>query len=397
LRRFREYLTHFLIRSLGLSTTPRLPTDSCCQLALMHFLPLLLLAFSGSLLPSAHSLTEEEDALCSFISSTNIQSISSSWNCDTNLANKCSWTGITCDGNQNPAVVVSLSLGSQGLSGTIPSQISGLADLSSLNLNTNQLYGTLPHQIGSLTNLTSLQLSQNSFLGPIPSSLGSLGRLSSLSLLSNSLTGSIPATFQSLTKITYLTLGANTLVGPIPSFFGSLTKLSALVLSTNRLTSTIPDLSALTALTALELGANSLTGSSPSYLGNFTKLSSLGLCCNRLVGTLPRHFPSQLTFLRLAINSFTGSVPSEIGSTGFLIFAPEFVHWISSFECRIFERPELPWCGFPTPGLDLGPDSSQLSIRRKGCLLRICPFLFRIAHFSHWFISLFQLFYWCLP
>ena len=58
-----------------------------------------------------------------------------------------------------------------------------------LNLQEIQLTGTIPSELGNLSNLTSLYLSYNQLTGGIPASLGNLNDLSALNLTSNPLTG----------------------------------------------------------------------------------------------------------------------------------------------------------------------------------------------------------------
>ena len=62
----------------------------------------------------------------------------------------------------------------------------------SLSLNSNNLTGTLPNSIGNLLNLTKLALSGNAFAGSIPSSVASMTSLTNLTLSNNRLNGSLP-------------------------------------------------------------------------------------------------------------------------------------------------------------------------------------------------------------
>ena len=75
------------------------------------------------------------------------------------------WHGVTTDESGR---VTSLNFYYNGLSGTIPAEISGLTDLTSLRISNNALTGTIPSQLGNLTNLTSLDLVQNQLSGAIP-------------------------------------------------------------------------------------------------------------------------------------------------------------------------------------------------------------------------------------
>ena len=79
-----------------------------------------------------------------------------------------------------------------GLTGSIPSEIGNLTNLTELNLYGNQLTGSIPPEIGNLTNLTYMNLGSNQLTGSIPSEIGNLTNLFGLSLGYNQLTGIIP-------------------------------------------------------------------------------------------------------------------------------------------------------------------------------------------------------------
>ena len=79
-----------------------------------------------------------------------------------------------------------------GLTGSIPSEIGNLTNLTELNLYGNQLTGSIPPEIGNLTNLTYMNLGSNQLTGSIPSEIGNLTNLYGLSLGYNQLTGIIP-------------------------------------------------------------------------------------------------------------------------------------------------------------------------------------------------------------
>ena len=82
-----------------------------------------------------------------------------------------------------------LNLGSNGLQGYFPPDVSNLSSLRELDVSNNKLNGTLPESIGKLFNLEVLDVSTNSFTGVISEAhLGKLSKLQQLSLSSNSLT-----------------------------------------------------------------------------------------------------------------------------------------------------------------------------------------------------------------
>ncbi|GMP26438.1 hypothetical protein CsSME_00002868 [Camellia sinensis var. sinensis] len=110
-----------------------------------------------------------------------------------------SWSHITCkNGN-----VISLSLGSNGFSGTLSPSITKLKFLVSLELQDNNLSGALPDYLGSMEHLQYLNLSHNNFNGSIPTSWGELSSLKNLDLSSNMVTGRIPTQLFSLPTFNY--------------------------------------------------------------------------------------------------------------------------------------------------------------------------------------------------
>ena len=195
------------------------------------------------------------------------------------------WKGVRlADGR-----VVGLIIESEGIAGTIPSELGSLANLQSLSLGKNRLKGGIPKELGSLANLQSLSLSENRLTGEIPLELGSLDNLQALYLWKNRLTGEIPTELGNLSNLQVLDLASNQLTGPIPTVLGSLPNLQErLDLSDNQLTGRIPtELGNLTKLQQLYLTDNQLTGEIPSELGNLSNLRWLGLSGNQLTGCVP--------------------------------------------------------------------------------------------------------------
>ena len=217
----------------------------------------------------------------------------------------------------NLSNLTSLTLISNDLTGSIPSELGNLSNLTTLWIGYNELSGSIPSELGNLTNLRWLGLDHNDLTGSIPSELGNLTNLTSLSLVYNDLTGSIPSELGNLTNLTSLTLHNNRLTGSIPSELGNLTNLTSLTLHNNRLTGSIPsELGNLTNLTGFYLSHNDLTGSIPSELGNLTNLRWLVLNNNGLTGSIPSELGnlSNLMSLYLNNNDLTGSIPSELGN-----------------------------------------------------------------------------------
>ncbi len=150
-----------------------------------------------------------------------------------------SWNGITVGGS--PERVTGLGLPSWSLTGSIPSGLGDLSNLTTLNLSANQLTGSIPSGLGDLSNLTTLNLSANQLTGSIPSELGDLSILGTLDLSTNQLHGVIPFELGDLSILGTLNLSGNRLSGPIPSRLGNLSNLNVLDLSGNDLDWEIPE------------------------------------------------------------------------------------------------------------------------------------------------------------
>lgn len=198
------------------------------------------------------NLDSDKQALLRFATSVPHQR-TLNWNSTTPV---CSWVGITC--NNDFTNVVAVRLPGVGLMGHIPENTLGNLDsLQNLSLRSNLLSGTLPSNIISLPSLQYLYLQHNNFSGEIPNSLSS--QLVVLDLSFNTFTGNVPETISNLTHLTGLNLANNYLSGSIPNL-------------------------AVSNLKHLNLSHNNLNGSIPNSLQNFSSSSFVG---NSLLCGLP--------------------------------------------------------------------------------------------------------------
>ena len=223
--------------------------------------------------------------------------------------------------------LTSLDFQSNQLTGSIPPELGNLTNLTRLYLNNNQLTGSIPPELGNLTNLTALLIWNNQLSGSISSALGRLSNLRGLGLSDNQLTGSIPSWLGNLTNLTGLSLGGNQLSGNIPPELGRLSNLELLNLNNNQLTGSIPpELSNLTNLERLLLGGNQLTGSIPSWLGNLTNLRLLWLFSNTaLSGMLPSSLVNLTNLEQLWLNNTQLCAPTDAA----------FQTWLQGIENKL--------------------------------------------------------------
>ena len=201
------------------------------------------------------------------------------------------WRGVTADAEGR---VTDLVLSSNGLEGSLPSEIGRLTHLRVLNLGFNDLTGPIPIESGDVPNLVVLNIDTNDLSGPIPPALANLLHLEHLKLGHNRLTGSIPAGLGSLGNLRVLELHGNQLSGPIPPHLGKLARARTVSLGFNNLTGPIPpELGDLASVDFLGLHANQLTGPAPPELGRLSSLTRFYLGDNRgLTGVLPQQYVS---------------------------------------------------------------------------------------------------------
>ena len=83
------------------------------------------------------------------------------------------WQGVSIADNR----VMELDMSDLSLTGAIPSELGGLANMRSLFVGGNQLTGPIPAELGNLSNLQALDLASNQLTGGIPLELGSLANL----------------------------------------------------------------------------------------------------------------------------------------------------------------------------------------------------------------------------
>ncbi|XP_049414410.1 probable LRR receptor-like serine/threonine-protein kinase At3g47570 [Solanum stenotomum] len=241
-----------------------------------------------------------------------------------------------------------LGLGSNNLTGGIPSWIGNFSTLRGLSLAINNLQGPIPRDIGRLSNLQIFQVYGNQLNGTIPQSLFNISSVYYFSVTQNLLYGELPSDIGlTLPNLVVFAGAVNDFTGPIPVSLSNATKLGVLELSQNKLTGNVPtslgqlqglyrmnfeinslgrntsgDLRFLdflvncTSLQVLSFEDNILGGELPKTIGNLsTRLEIFALGYNMIVGSLPTGLENlvNLTLLSLDNNYLRGSVPESLG------------------------------------------------------------------------------------
>ncbi|KAK3442020.1 hypothetical protein EUGRSUZ_B02264 [Eucalyptus grandis] len=211
--------------------------------------------------------------------------------------------------------ITRLDMSKNVITGVIPENIGKLQALVEIDLSRNKISGAIPPSFGNISQLTRLLLQENSLQGNIPSSIGSCQRLEVLNLSSNNLTGTIPAEVATLPFMSIsFNLARNLLNGPLPQELGNMNSLVELDVSDNRLSGVIPPtLGKCIMLECLDLGNNLFEGSIPSSLRALKSLQLLDLGRNNLSGQIPKYLQNftLLQDLNLSFNNLEGEVPYD--------------------------------------------------------------------------------------
>jgi hypothetical protein len=171
----------------------------------------------------------------------------------------------------------------------LPPELFLLTALTHLDLETNGLIGSLATDIANLHNLQWLRLGRNEMSGPLPSEIGSMPQLQVLSLFTNMFSGSLPASLSNLTNLVQIWISSNQFSSTLPTELGLLSALQIAWMDQNEFTGSLPtELAALSQLSDVLLNENSLTGTIPSEWGQLgNSLVTLDIRSNMLEGSLP--------------------------------------------------------------------------------------------------------------
>eukprot|EP01032_Pedospumella_encystans_P015660 gene15660-17898_t len=257
-------------------------------------------------------------------------------------ANPCAenWQGLICYNTTGPNNVLSITLSTMNLVGTLPDSISAFTYLVVLDVDTNSVYGNIPDSIYTITNLTAFVLDYNAMEGTLSNKVCNLTLLQNLGLYSNQMTGfipdcvgslsnlivtsfghnyfegTIPASICNLPNMQFLYLDNNGFTGPLPTSFASAADLLYIDFSHNAFDGTLPAAyGALSNIVQLSFFSNYLTGSIPPTYAGLRKVQNIIFGENDLSGTVP-NFVSTFTdmyFMDISFNHFNGTIPTDIG------------------------------------------------------------------------------------
>ena len=202
-----------------------------------------------------------------------------------------------------------LRLYSNVLTGDIPAGIFSMQSLQVLDLNTNSITGTLPSQV-SMANLTQLSLYGNSMKGTFPE-VFTAPNLQIVEISSNMFTGNLPESFSDAPGLTELVVSRNAFTGTLPSSYGRLVNLNRLWLFYNNFDKpSIPN-SYKSLGNLVNFQADGLSGPIPEWLGEWRKLEYLILINGWLTGNFPDSLCNckNMISLRLFNNSLKGELP----------------------------------------------------------------------------------------
>jgi len=257
----------------------------------------------------------EQAGLLSIIN--NVTGLPVDWN-PLELANGCSWTGLSCDGSLRLIAMYfyfspQFSLCSflfmfsdnnefLDLQGTIGAQLLQFPELTSLKLvlSTNfkgALEVELLPQLFSSDHLQSVYLSNVKVTTVIPP-LGDAIGLVTFVINDSGAFGPLPDLPPNVNELRF---GYNSFFGGIPLSWSSHAKLKILSLHQNLLSGPLPPTLPLH-LTELRLGANQFNGTIPSSYSSHPKLKVLSLYSNDLAGNLLDPLPAKLREMGLGDN-----------------------------------------------------------------------------------------------
>ncbi|XVF01295.1 hypothetical protein REPUB_Repub04eG0075600 [Reevesia pubescens] len=243
---------------------------------------------------------------------------------------------------------------SNKFSGSIP-DVSKLPFIYELDISNNVFSGTFPSTVIGLKDLSFLDIRFNLFTGEVPPQIFEQA-LELLFINNNDFTAKLPENFGS-TPVLYLTLANNRLTGPIPRSIRNLNStLIEVLLLNNKLSGCLPyELGFLKELKVFDVESNLLTGPLPSSLACLEKIELLNFANNLLYWEVPEELCAlgNLANLSLSDNYFTkvGPVCRKLIKNGILDVRQNCIHDLpdqkSLVRCSEFYLKYIRFCPYP--------------------------------------------------
>ncbi|DBB08770.1 TPA: hypothetical protein ACH3X3_007436 [Trebouxia sp. C0006] len=193
---------------------------------------------------------------------------------------------------EQPYKVITIDLGNNRLTGTLPSFWSVLTQMLKLSLGDNLLTGTLPSSWSNITFLSQPSLLGNKLTRTWPVSWNTMIWWGEVRLQDNEFFGALPRLDSSM-HVGLLYLQNNNFSRPLPESWSNTIKTFSvwgeMNFSSNHLTGTVPDTlpsSSLEMVHSLDLSNNDLSGTLPSSLGSLAWCEELNIN-NSFTGTTP--------------------------------------------------------------------------------------------------------------
>jgi len=150
---------------------------------------------------------------------------------------ECKWVGTFCNVDGN---ITGIIFKKNGMSGTLPTELTVLSFLEALVIEGGDIYGNIPQNIGDLQKLKFIDLSDNNLTGTLPKSLYDINTLVQLDLSQNQLTGPISSDIGSMESLEFLQLDGNQLSGNVPKELANLNSLQEVTLIDNQFSGNVP-------------------------------------------------------------------------------------------------------------------------------------------------------------
>jgi Leucine-rich repeat (LRR) protein len=217
----------------------------------------------------------------------------------------------SCSWNKLKRLFLPLS----NLTGSLPSNLEPLSNLTWHVLSDNKLEGPVPLWIGELTNLDYLDMSSNNLNGVMHEGhLSGLKRLKRLSMSDNSLAILVNSSWVSPFNLDI----SNTSISDMAQdwFWTVASSVYNVNIRNNQISGFLSSKMEHMTASTMDLSSNLFTGSIPKLPANLTKLD---LRRNNLYGPLPLDFGApRLSTLLLHNNSISGTFPSSLCKLRFL-------------------------------------------------------------------------------